>query len=355
MVNHKQDEILDIVEEEDVSIGVKVDNNEIKQLALGESLLNVVHVNIRSINKNIDNLITFIESYKLQCIDIFVLSETFQLVSTSNCNIPNYQLFYNEASYNKNDGVIVLVKDGINVNFRHEKLNISGATVGRLEFQLNNILFGLTAVYKPPPISKVDFISDLQIFLEGLMVTNIEILIGDINIDILDRKDNNANDYLALMNSLGFQSYINSVTRELSGSCLDHVFVKQKLKSNNIKLNSYIFNEDITDHSPVMLLVRQKKIVQENCNSTVRRSKLNMTKFKEQLQGFDWSVVLNESNPELATKIFIDSYTKLLDNSTETYVLNMKSHRKIKNWITNGIITSIKIRDKMKKKIIIQT
>lgn len=281
MVNHLQDEILDIINEEEDFNGGKMDSEKVNKLLNNRDyFLKIMHTNIRSVSKNIDNLLIFIESYNLQNFDIIALSETFQLVSTNNCNIPGYQLFYNGARYNRNDGVILLVKNGIQVNFSSMQMHNSKATVSRLIFERNKISFGLTVTYKPPPIPQTTFIDDLHSFLESTASCNIEILLGDINMNILNNIDNSVAKYLAVMNSLGFQSYINSATRSLSNTCLDHIFVKQKFKSNNLLISSCILEEDITDHSPVILLVGQKEKTDKiNQLETVTKNKLNIINF----------------------------------------------------------------------------
>lgn len=356
MVIHSQDQVLDIINEDSDLRSKSVDITEMKELQYsGGNFLRIIHFNIRSINKNMDGLLTFLESYKLRYIDIIVLTETFQLASTTNCNIPGYQFFYNEATFNKNDGVIILVKDNIDVDFSFEVLNISRATLGRITFRMNDVSFGLTAVYKPPPIPNIDFVHDIHSFLDNEARESIEIFIGDININLLNNNDNDVIEYLALMNSIGYQSYINSVTRSLSKTCLDHIFVKKRLSLDSLQLSSFVINEDITDHSPVVLFVGQEKSDKKTFNNEQKhqiKSKININKLIDQLRQCDWSNVTDKTDPQIATKMFLSTYMELISKSTETYTVNNGKYKKIKNWISAGIVTSIKIRDKMKKKLL---
>lgn len=355
MVLNTQDDILEQIGEENNLQGKMVDQKGLELIKNSKKcFFSLIHFNIRSLNKNIDNLLTFIETYNLHYIDIIVLTETFQIDSIKNCNIPNYQLFYNKANYNKNDGTIILVKDHINVDFSFTHLQNSRATLSHISFELNDITFGLTAVYKPPPISKTDFVNDIYTYFENLALSNVEVFVGDVNINILEKKDNHVANYLSLMNTLGFRSYINSVTRSISKTCLDHLFINKKLKSNNISLDSYIVEEDITDHSPIVLLVSEK-IISENLISPLEnknKTKLNINKFKQLLQNFDWTNVMNANDSGAATGIFLENYMRLLSEATEKYTVKYKKYKKIKSWISNGIVSSIKTRDKMKKKLL---
>lgn len=353
MVLITNDDILERINEENENMGELVDMLKLKNMHKdqNDSILSLIHFNIRSLKKNIDNLLLFIETYNLNYIDVIVLSETFQIDSTKNCSIPGYQLFYNEANYNRNDGMLILAKNHINVEFTFTKLPNSGATLSRLNFNINNITFGLTATYKPPPISKADFITDIHDYMESLTYHNLELFVGDVNIDILEINDNNVANYLSTMSTLGFQPYINKITRPISGTCLDHIFVNKKLQCSKINLNSYILEGDITDHSPVMLTIRQQDVSLKLVNNQeIPRNKLNIVKFKKLLKDTKWRIVTEEKNPESATNIFLNKYKELITKATDSYTITNR-HKKIKSWITSGIITSIKVRDKMKKKL----
>lgn len=317
-------------------------------------LLNIIHLNIRSVHKNFDSLILLLESFRLSHCDIIVLSECFRISSTDQCNIPGYDTFYNQADYNKNDGVIILVKSDINAQFSYNRLPNSHATVGRISFKIHNISFGITAVYKPPPVSKQEFIADLHSFFETTLLQNIEIFIGDININVLNPENNDVCDYLSTLARLGFRPYIESITRPETGTCLDHIFVNRKLKVKNMSCCSYILDTDITDHYPIMLNINMSDFTSHDggTQDTIVRTKLHLNKFKKLLKAQDWSNITNNRCPEIATKNFISTYKNLMNQATESYNLVTRVQKKIKPWITGGLITSIKHRDKMKKRLL---
>nr|CAI5842956.1 unnamed protein product [Callosobruchus analis] len=87
-------------------------------------------------------------------------------------------------------------------------------------------------------IAKVDtFISDLQTFLsENRKTYDFEFIIGDLNID-LQKKDSCTEEYLDVLSSFGFVSMINCPTRDQSTSstCIDHIF----MNTNHIMTYAY--------------------------------------------------------------------------------------------------------------------
>lgn len=114
----------------------------------GKQFFNICHFNIRSINKNYDEFLLYIETFDIKNIDIIVLSESWQVDNVKNYGIPGFEIFYNESLHNQNDGVVVYVKKYIecSVSIKH----FSETKLLELSYSLNNISFILTASYRPP-------------------------------------------------------------------------------------------------------------------------------------------------------------------------------------------------------------
>lgn len=69
--------------------------------------LKLFHMNVRSIAKNFDELLTF-QDYLSVNFDIIVLSETFQINNTEFYHMNGYRSIYSHGTLNKNDGVYSL-------------------------------------------------------------------------------------------------------------------------------------------------------------------------------------------------------------------------------------------------------
>lgn len=317
-----------------------------------EKLFNIFHLNIRSIQKNFDNLILLLQSFNLTDCDILVLSECFQISSPSQFYIPGYESFYNSANYNKNDGVVIMIRQNILAEVLHTKLTKSQATISRITCNIKNTTIGISAVYKPPSIDKQAFIQDIQNFFETLPEANIiEILTGDINIDITDRNNNDATEYLAMMANKGFVPYINRPTRSESGTCLDHMFVKQNINCYNF--SSFILDTHVTDHYPIMLHInyKQNNIIM-NKNISIKKTSIDSVKLISLLHNHNWENVTKVKDVNTATENFINTVESFIKRSENIHEIAMKQNKKIKSWITNGLIESIRHRDKLKKKLL---
>ena len=175
---------------------------------------------------------------------------------------------------------------------------------------------------------------------------------GDVNIN-LNENSNISTEYNAVLSQNGFCSYINLATRVCGNihSCIDHIFLRKKLKTNILDFRSYIIHTSITDHFPVMLNISSNDRINNdnltnNCISTI-----NYGKMENLLKSEKWECVTESDNPQLAAQAFVGVLQSYMIMSTSTK--NVKGNfKKLKPWITLGIINSIKYRDKLKKQLI---
>lgn len=323
----------------------------------GKVSLNIIHFNIRSLRKNFEELLIYLQSFCLNNIDIIVLSETWNLENVGNFLIPDFNIYYNNSTHNQNDGVVVYLRNSILADVKIH--NQTETNLLRLCFKFNNINFSLTASYRPPSICINTYLSELKNYLTNLQDDNIEIFIGDINIDILNHFNNDVNNYLNILAANGYLSYINKPTRatELSSSCLDHIFIKNanKGKQNYIELKSLIIKTSLTDHYTISLQIIFENNQLNNKNDENNRdfiTKVNFPKLNKLLQKESWDDVTQCSDVELGYERFISKFRSILNAATTKTKFKSNKFRKLKPWITAGLINSIHHRDKLKKELI---
>ncbi|CAH1974413.1 unnamed protein product [Acanthoscelides obtectus] len=70
------------------------------------------------------------------------------------------------------------------------------------------------------------------------------------------------------------------------------------------------------------------------------------------LNDCDWNLVTSVNDPEIAVKLLLTTYRDLLLKATETIPTRVSIPKKIKPWISNGIIVSVKKREKRKKRLL---
>lgn len=299
--------------------------------------LKILQQNIRSINKNFDDLCVLLAGINIDC-DILVLSECW-LSCDSNINLPRldgYKVFASTDYYNKNDGVVVYVKSII--NFKVEEPILSEANCLLVKVNGDTVV---VAIYRPCGFkNSTSFIQSLHLLLSSISNFSNIIIVGDININILDNDEQKA-DYLDVLTFHGLTPTYNNTTR--NGSCLDHTVVKTKLQSKTL-----MFQTSITDHESILYCLKMKGNSNRNINKfTIKIKYDNLT---DECGKIDFMEMFKAHDINSATDCFITQIQNLiLNNSIKIKVPRNKIT--LKPWITVRLLTCIRTRDKMHKKI----
>lgn len=303
--------------------------------------------NIRSLRKNFDNFLIYLNFIDPKP-NIILLTEIWIYENEKqNYNIAGYQSYFDFRDDGRSGGVAFYIKNDIKV----EKINVNFASAESLFLSCykNGITVMLLGIYRSHAFPVPVFTNELRKFLQGIKNERNVVLSGDVNIDIL-KTDDMVRDYIDLLSVNGFESYIQDVTRpsnnDNGGSCLDHLFVRNNLKT---QINSAIIKCDLPDHYGTALVIGSNTEI-TNENQNVKKIQIDFQKLKENLNLLDWGAVHNENCITKAYSNFTNILTQEIQSCSKTITYNAK-RRPIKPWITEGIIVSIRKRDKMFKKL----
>nr|CAI5839596.1 unnamed protein product [Callosobruchus analis] len=320
-----------------------------------ENGIGIVHFNIRSLQKHFDELLMYVEDGK-NIFDIIVLSETGN-IDVSNFQIHNYTAYYNNSILNKCDGTVVYIKNSIASSV--QTIEIHATKFLRIELSTNcflrNFKIGITANYRPPSTSLKEYLKDLEQYFESIKKQDLEVFLGDININLFKKDLNETNLYVNILNAYGFLSYINKPTRVTlnSSSILDHIFISQSSNiQNRIKISPAVLQTDLTDHYTTFAYVNSKtqiNTIQENNKKVIK--KLNFQKLRNLFCNEQWVNVLQNNDVQEAYDIFLRKLNQNIDECTVRQT-ELRKYRKLKPWISLSLITSIHKRDEMKRKLI---
>nr|CAH7748597.1 unnamed protein product [Callosobruchus chinensis] len=159
-------------------------------------------------------------------IGILILSETWNINNIDRYKINGFQIYYNEAKYNKCDGVIVYIRDDVSANVSIKMIGV--VTALECSFTFSNVSFIITGVYRPNPTSIPDFINNLDVYLRSISKCDISLLVGDMNIDLAQECEYNNLRYVNMLQQNGYVSQINTPTKveANSSTVIDHIFLK---------------------------------------------------------------------------------------------------------------------------------
>ena len=253
--------------------------------------LRILCLNIRSLDSNITDLLTFIAQFR-NPFDIIALNETFlnsDLASLGLFNIPTYShLTLNRANNCRRGGIRIYYKDHLTVTKVDEltgEFETHESIFATISHNKKSIVFG--SIYRAPSKSIANFNNYLSnvLFNNDSVINNRCIISGDINIDFLlcNIKESHRV-FKEIMLENGFEMQVQDKTRcsDQNGrpvSLLDHVFTNF---TNNNTTN--VLNTKITksDHLAVIFSckfsVSQPKIKKMFSDFSSK----NLEKFKEQ-------------------------------------------------------------------------
>lgn len=315
---------------------IVVNINNLKNYKLNDNF-NILHVNIRSINFNFDELTIFLEYLSLDY-GIIVLTETFQIENCNLFQLKGFKCIYNEGSYNKNDGVVVYIKENLSFDYKIVEIGETKA----IEMSIGggrSKNMRVTAIYRSPHQCARLFNQSLYNYLETNSCQK-HVIVGDININILNNEDL-AEEYKNIMNTFGFISFINKCTRPASRTCLDHIFAKGwNTKSTPGCISGYILDYLITDHNPTMLSC-SKAVEPKQLDSTNKeKTYINYEQLKQGLLGETWQGVYSEKDVNKATETFIYILTNYIKENTIHVKIKNKNVKR-KSWISPALLKLI--------------
>jgi len=310
--------------------------------------LNIFHMNIRSLSHNFNEFLILLQSFKFD-IDIIILTESWELNNLNEFNIDGYNIYYNKSNYNKNDGVVVYANKKLVGSLDVQILN--ELAFSNLTFTYLNFSFSIIALYRPPSFSASLFLDNLDGFLSSNMGSQIQMLLGDINLNLATSNDNDVNNYKNIMSGHGFSSLINSPTRvtSTSASCLDHIYIRmQKIVKTSLK--PVVLETHITDHYSTLLHIDFQGTSINSNKSPKFIKTVDFGIVEEYLKNEEWVDVYQESTSDSSYSCFIEKLQNYIDRGSVTIEIKNK-RKKIKPWITDELVEAIKKRDKLKRRL----
>lgn len=327
---------MDLVEDMDntsIINSIYLDTPELCESFLGNTnqLFTVITQNIRSIRKNFTSFAVFLSRLGFSP-DIIVLTECWLDSSFTYVTWNGYNCHSSKNFLNQNDGLVILSKSNLNIQIHEPPFKDGNCLIANIDNT-----YTIIAIYRSPSISNIDnFLDSLQDVIVGIKCETL-IITGDMNIDIKSKCSDitTADKYLNMVGHYGLISGHELPTR--GPNCLDHVLVRSKHK-----VNVAVCISDVTDHDALLTGIEHK--TQQSFQVANLITKTNYTKLIQELEETDWSQLYKQTDINNAVDYFTDTlHSATKCHQKEETVKNSKYIRK--NWITPGLIKSIKKRD----------
>jgi hypothetical protein len=318
----------------------------------------LIHINARSLVKNLNQLLLYLESL-VHKFTIIAVSETWgNDYNDQLFNIPGFTCVCKNRVGRSGGGVALFIANSVSFTPRHD-LNLNANDSFECIFvDVTNAQFGtktVGAVYRPPDTNLDLFMAGFETCLLKLCNSRTECLIaGDYNIDLLKCDVHPGSDNF--LNNLYAHSILPLITRPTrfnsnSSTLIDNILVN---KPNDTSVSGILIT-DISDHLPVFYVSSQK--VENPTSKTILTSRQisdnNVENFKMDLLQTDWSSIYLSSNVSTAYDLFIKSYTQSLNKNIPIVTKTIKNiYSCNKPWLTKGIIKSIHQKNSLYRKFL---
>ena len=302
-----------------------------------------MHMNIRSLNKNFDNLKLLLDNPHNTPCSVIALTETWlSHNSSSNNDLPGFNLVVNSRQNKTGGGVCLYILKKYDYII-HEQLNIMNDTVESLFIEIiipdsKNIFIGV--IYRPPNSNINDFVLYLQGLLhDPVFINKDSYLAGDFNVDLMKCNScNHSQDFIELFMSASFLPLISKPTRvtEQTATLIDNIFC------NVFPLpESKIILSDISDHYPIFM---HAPIKYSKKGQYFRRKITddNLRRFQQSLNDTDWSYIYKTQDINLSFDYFMD----IINLKLNDYIPIQKNTNDYKKtprlpWISKSLLRSI--------------
>jgi len=269
----------------------------------------------------------------------------------------NYKLkgYYSVLEANKKNkagGVLFYYKDYLSCNFSCISSNTMNSI--KCDIKLNYIdnnhkkilNLSILGIYRFCTSSIKMFIDEVENLLSN--VNHSCIILGDMNIDILDKKL--SVEYLSSLYNLGFKENYCEITRrnKSGGTCIDHVFFRSK---SNLQLVSKLDLLSFTDHNFIISCLKNS-IGDVYCSSKKNfygnlseNSIVDLNKFSGYFQKYNLQTSNNSDDINYSFNKLIDDIKEVEHNSVVVKKQNNK-FKKRAPWASADLMYLSKIKKK---------
>ena len=310
--------------------------------------LSILNINIRSLVKNYDNLLIFLDRIGHE-FDFIVITESWLTESNRN-NYPlyGYQCHTTVRSDAKGGGVVVYSKESYTCEVLISEADLA---VESLFVSANHDSFSfplvIGGIYRPPGGRYLeDFYNKLERIMNSPAILNKRIVVaGDMNINLLNITDIKTKNLMDFMNSFNLSPLITLPTRyslnndnnRLRLTLIDHIFSNINLPSKN-----GVIEYTMSDHYPNFSIFHHFfKSSPQYAYLTFRNFSLsNKNKFIENIRNADLSVSSDLSLDEVTSEFF-NEIESIFNKCFPICKKRVSTKRLNSPWLSSGLIKSI--------------
>ena len=308
--------------------------------------LSIIHFNARSLSKNFQNIMAYIESLDTT-FHIIAISETW-LNANSDLGlykIQNYEMLTTSRLDERGGGVCLYIHNLLN----YKKLVSESIFMNKIyECVTAEIIIPhgsnivVSCIYRPPEDNLEQFIECFETLLSRIRLRKSVYLVGDFNINLLKHETHRGTrDFIDLLYSLGFFPTITVPTRvtQTSSTLIDNIFTN--VVGNSCQ--SGVLCADLTDHLPIFCVTENRgltNVFRKEYKVVRKITEAKIECFKERLLEVDWSHVHQQNDVNEAFNYFLEIFIRLYNETFPQKRILQNLKNDTKPWMTKSIINA---------------
>ena len=321
-----------------------------------KSKITLLHLNIRSIPKNLDNFIATMHTSNMN-LDIIGFSETWLSEANADCyGIMGFNHEFSTRDGKTGGGVSIYIKESWiykarpDLSFTNNDIEMVWLEIDKDSSKTkSNLLIG--TIYRTPGSNPADFNEKLLDTLAIITTENKEIIhMGDYNLNLLNSDTHlPTSEFIDINFSHSLFPAINKPTRitNSSATLIDNIFTTTNMMTNS---TSGILMWDLSDHYPVFLVnYVESETPTETYKITRTHSETNKQAFKAAISSVDWTPVTSARDAQVSYTLFHQIISKTYDKAFPPKKKKIGYINKLP-WLTEGLKNSIKRKHKLHTK-----
>ena len=324
----------------------------------------MLSTNIESISSKFSELEIFIRELKKHGVQFsaIYLQEAWlsEKDDVSQFQLENYSFIFQGKSCSNKGGLIVYLHEMFNYDnvlcvnnsdvWEGQFINVRGGGLTK------NIILG--NLYRPPRDIRENyetFYSELLPIVQRFEKSNSDVVLtGDTNINLLKLNEREIfSDFYDMLTSCSFFPKITLPTRftKNNATLLDNFFCK--LSPTTMEASAGILMEKFSDHQPYFMSLNTFTKAKPPIKYVKYRkqNEENMEQLKYEISGAEITKIIDKdkhASPEKNYNVMESVILQAVNNHIPIKTVKFSKHKhKKSDWITNGIVRSIKFRDKM--------
>lgn len=297
--------------------------------------IKILYMNIRNIHNKIDIVISELSKDK----DVIVFTESWlHNNETAFFNIPNFSAIHSCRPLHKDGGgVVIYIRNEFDFSIINTYDNLPFNTI-HIKIENTSPKLNLIATYNPHKKHTNIFTEYLEEIIQNLKNC---IIIGDTNVNIIDKNDNSVCNYIEMFESHNYSFFntceptrTNKVNEERS-TLLDHVISNSSSFKIDISLEEV---EILSDHKLQNILVKNiEKVFEKMENFEIK--KINYSKCLH---------IMKKTLSQLNNDLTLNKLIQIInDAKVQSTTIHKIRHRKNNEWFSKEISEKLKIKQKL--------